>query len=107
MEHPAERLLFVGLSLVLALLVCAYLYFVTASIMNVIARKDALSQIDQLQGQMGSAEQQYFALSQQMTPSEGASLGLVPVQNTQYVYRPGVAASAAAVKAGTIASNAI
>jgi hypothetical protein len=101
LEHPRERFLLHLLSICLVGLVCLYLYFITASVLNVMARKEAMGQINDIQGAIGKAEQQYFALSQGVTPEEGASLGLVPISNTQYVYRPG------AVGAVTIARNAI
>lgn len=104
LEHPRERFLLVLLSVSLIGFACLYLYFITASVLNVMARKEALVQVSDIQSQIGEAEQQYFALSQGVTPQEGADLGLVPISNTQYVYRPGSVGSA---ETGTIARNAI
>ena len=101
LEHPRERLILQTLGVILVALICGYLYFVTASVLNVMARREALASVDAIQGQIGSAEQQYFALSQDVTPQEGAALGLVPISNTQYVYRPGN------IGAATIARNEI
>jgi hypothetical protein len=88
LEHPNERLVFRILCIALALLACGYLYFVTASVMNVIARKEALAHSAQIRGTLGSLEQKYFALSDGVTPEIASSLGLTPLENTQYVYKP-------------------
>lgn len=101
LEHPRERFLLHILSVCLVALICLYLYFITASVLNVMARREALAQVNNLESSIGKAEQQYFALSQSVTPQQGADLGLVPTSNTQYVYRPG------AVGTVTIARNAI
>ena len=89
LEHPNERLLFQALCFALALLACGYLYFVTTSVMNVIARKEALAQSSQIRGSLGSLEQQYFALSESITPEVASALGLAPIKDTEYVYKPG------------------
>jgi hypothetical protein len=93
-EHPAERLAFTLLIALLAVLFFAYFYFVVASVFNVIAEKQADAKSTNLQGSIASLEQQYFSLSQSLTPQEATALGLAPVQQTQYVYRPGNAAAA-------------
>lgn len=93
-EHPAERYAFLFLVSVLGILICAYFYFVVGSVFNVIAERTADAQSAQLQGTIGSLEQQYFALSQTLTPQAASNMGLAPIKNTQYVYRPGNAADA-------------
>ena len=94
MEHPAERTLMRVLCATLVVLACAYLYFVTASVLNVMGRKDALTQISHIDDTIGNLEGQYFALSQAVTPQAGEAIGLVPVTQTQYVYRPGTIGAA-------------
>jgi hypothetical protein len=94
LEHPRERFIMSVLGITLAVLVCAYLYFITASVLNVIARKEALAQTTDLQGQIGMLEQHYLELSNAANPEEGAALGLVPVKNTEYIYRPGTIGAA-------------
>jgi hypothetical protein len=101
-EHPFERVAFRTLCVVLVALMCGYLYFVSASVLNIIARREADAKTAQLQGSIAQMEQQYFALSQTVDPQEASALGLAPLSNTQYVYVPGNAASA-----GSLASNAI
>jgi len=93
-EHPAERVVFRALVAVLFILVCAYLYFVTASVLNVIARKEAMTQGTQLGTAIGAFEKDYFAISQTVKPDAGVALGLSPVSNTAYVYRPGAVGQA-------------
>lgn len=93
-EHQAERLALSVLSIIVGLLFCSYLYFVGASVLNIIARKEADAQSLGIQGSVGVLEEQYFALSQSVTPQDAPSLGLAPVSQTAYVYRPGDAAVA-------------
>ena len=89
MEHPAERTAFKIFIAVLALLACGYVYFVGLTILNVIARKDALTQMSVLGNAVSDLEREYFAASQELGPEDGARLGLTPVLNTAYVHRPG------------------
>lgn len=93
-EHPWEPRALSILSIALIVLVTAYLYFVAASILHVIARKEAIADMQTLQSSIGGLEQHYFALSQGITSKEGAHLGLSPVSKTSYVYRSGNAALA-------------
>lgn len=100
-EHPLERHMLSILSFALVLMLAGYLYFVTASILNVVARKEALATARSLESSIGSLEQEYLALSEQVTPQSGASLGLAPIAHTAYVRRPG------ALGAATIARDEI
>ena len=101
-QHPMEAVIVKALFITLMVLLCGYLYFVGSSVMNIIARKEADTQTGQLQSSIATLEQRYFALGQSIGASNEANLGLIPILNTEYVYRPGNAASA-----GTLASNAI
>ena len=101
LEHPAERLALRILVLALVFVMCAYFYFIAASILNVIARKEALTKVTMIQGSIGGREQQYFELTKGITPQDGPELGLTPVAKKAYVYRPGN------VGAATIARNEI
>ena len=87
--------------IVLVAVVCGYFYFISASILNVIARKEALSKISVIQGSIGGSEQQYFNLTKGISPQSGPALGLSPIKSQAYVYRPGN------VGAATIAANEI
>lgn len=94
-EYPAERIMFALLLTVLGILFFAYFYFVIGSVFNVIGEKQADAASANLQGSIATLEQQYFSLSQALTPEAASAMGLAPVQSTQYVYRPGNAAAAA------------
>lgn len=100
-EHPLERYLQNALLGTLVLLACLYLYFVTATVLNVIAREDALSNVARIEGFIGGLEQQHFALSESIDASSAQAVGLTEVSHTSYVYRPGN------VGAATIARNEI
>lgn len=93
MEHPAERYALSMLLLVLATLFCAYLYFVVGSVFNVIAEKEADARSNQIQTSINTLEEQYFSLTQSLTPQAASDMGLAPIRETQYVYRPGDAAA--------------
>lgn len=93
-EHPFERAAFRVLFAVLFVLISAYLYFVVASVLNVMARKEALTQSTQLGSAIGAYERDYFALSQEVRPDAGGPLGLYPVSNIAYVHRPGAVSQA-------------
>ena len=94
-EHPGERYALKFFAATLTVLTCAYVYFVGASILNVIARKDAQVQIASLASAVSDLERDYFSSSQELGPEDGERLGLSPVSNTVYVHRPGNAAAAA------------
>jgi hypothetical protein len=89
MEYAAERVILRSLIAVLIVLAFLYLYFVSSSVINIMARKEALAQSTQIEGSIGALEGQYFTLSQAITPQSASSLGLVPVSSTDYVDRPG------------------
>lgn len=102
LEHPLERTIMRVLFVLLALCVFGYLYFVSASVLNVMARREADAQTAKYQSSIAEMERQYFALKGGVDESAAPSLGLSPISDTQYVYRPGNAASA-----GTIGTNVI
>ena len=101
-EHPLERRLLTFFFGLLIVVFFAYLYFVAASVMNIVARKEADARATNLQGSIGTLEQKYFELSQALTPESASTLGLAPVSQTAYVYRPGNAASAAVLHGNAI-----
>lgn len=93
-EHPAERVL--QRVFLLAMIACAllYTYFVGATALNVIARKEARTHIQILATAVSGLEREYFTISQSVGPEDGARLGLSPVQDTTYMHRRGNAAIA-------------
>ena len=88
MEHRYEAHALRVLSFFLVALICAYLYLVAASILNIISQKDAMAQTSQLQANLGNLETHYFALNQDITQQEGVAMGLQDMKPS-YVYRPG------------------
>ncbi len=95
---PGEQFLLHGLFLALSLCVLGYAYFVSVSILNVVAHKEALAASDRLQSEVGSLEQEYFELSQNVTPELGAQIGMIPISNTSFVHRPGAVGTVAAAR---------
>lgn len=101
LEHPMERMIARTLFALIVLSIFAYLYLVSASVLNVMARREADAQTVKYQSSIAQMESQYFALQKGVDESDAASLGLAPIKGTQYVYRPGNAAAA------TMGSNVI
>ena len=92
-EHPYERVIRQALFILLLTLILGYLYFVAASILNIMARKEADTSTLALQTKIAKMEGDYFAMSSAVDASTAGSAGLAPVHSTQYVYRPGNAAA--------------
>src|SRR3989344_1347297 len=88
-EHPLERVLFRACAGALLVLACACVYFVGTSVLNVIARQEALAQTTSLASAVSELEREYLAVSQNVKPEDGAQLGLTPVSNTVYIHSPG------------------
>ena len=97
-EHPFESLAFQALVGVSFVLIFSYIYFVSASVLNIIVRKEAVAEAAQISTAIGNSEQKYFAMSQGVTLEAGAVLGLAPVSKTAYVYRPGTVGQAATLR---------
>lgn len=93
-EHPMENVALRALLAIFVLLILAYIYIVGASVLNIIARKEALAQSDRLSTEISSFEKDYFAVSHTVTPDAGVVLGLSPVSKISYVYRPGTVGQA-------------
>jgi hypothetical protein len=91
-EYPAERMIFRGLVAVLIVLAMCYLYFVSASVINIIAQKEAMSQTSRIEGSIGALEGQYFTLSQSITAQAAVAMGLtsISVKDIAYIDRPSV-----------------
>ncbi len=100
MEYPVERMAFIALLGLLTVLFFSYFYFVVGSVFHVIGEKQADARSANLQSSINSLEQQYFSLSQALTPQAAADMGLAPIKNTQYVYRPGNSAEVASAIRG-------
>jgi len=88
-EYPAEGIM---LRIVLALLIvlaCSYLYFVSSSVINIMATREAASHTAAIEASIGSLEGEYFSLSQSLSPTSAVAIGLSPIQSTNYVTRLG------------------
>lgn len=88
LEHPYERVITRTVFGLLCILACAYLYFVTFSVMHVVAHKEALVQSAHLTDSISQLERRYFDLSRSVTRDEGARLGLSDI-TPSYVYATG------------------
>ena len=104
-EHPAERTLFRVLIASLLLIACTYIYFVGASVLNVIARKEALLQTARLTGAVSALEREYFLIAKGVTPEAGGRPGPAPVAKTAYVRRLGVVGDARVSEGGATATR--
>lgn len=88
-EHPLERVLFRILCAALVILIGSYVYFVSASVLNVIARKEAIAQRASIASALAELESKYYAAAKGITPDTGEYLGLDSADSTKYVHRPG------------------
>lgn len=88
-EHPFERMLLRILLGALVVLIGSYVYFVSASVLNVIARKEALAQTASIASSLSTLESKYYAAAKSITPDTGEYLGLDSADSTKYVHRPG------------------
>jgi hypothetical protein len=93
-EHPMETAALRYLSLIVLVLLCAYLYFVSATVLNVIAQREASRASASLESDIGQLEQRYFMLAEGLTEDTAIALGLEPIVARSYVYRPGTVGSA-------------
>ncbi|TSC85854.1 MAG: hypothetical protein G01um10148_762 [Parcubacteria group bacterium Gr01-1014_8] len=82
----------------LGIVVFAYITLVSISIVNVIARKEAMDSATALRAVVGQLERDYFATSHGVTLQSGDSLGLSPVSDTEFVHRPGAVGTAGATR---------
>jgi hypothetical protein len=86
-ELPYETVVVRYLCAMVGIIVLLYLYFVSASVLNVIAQREASQASAQMQSDIGVLEGKYFALSQIVTPAQASKLGLTQVAESSFVYR--------------------
>ncbi len=94
MSLPLEERAVQALGAVIACLVVGYIVFVSMSVVNVIASKEAADKISALRASVSQLENDYFALSDTVTKDSGVALGLTPVSKTNYVSRTGTVGAA-------------
>jgi|SRR3990167_7096096 len=82
------------------MLVCAYLYFVTASVFHVMGREEALTEVKRLSAATATLEHDFFAKTELITRERGSDLGLVPVARTSYVQTRNTMVDAAVPQTG-------
>ncbi len=101
-ELPFERSALRVAFALLLILVSAYGYLIGTSIFNAIARKEAIAENVRLETSVGILEEDYFALSEGITPGTGATLGLGTLSEKEksYVYRPGAVGVAGSAGTG-------
>lgn len=88
-EHPYERTALRILIVAIIFCVALYLYFVTASVLNVMARKEARADAALLETRVGQLQEDYFALASIVTPEYSATIGLTDIEAPRFVYRLG------------------
>lgn len=105
-EHKVSAIAFAGeshmlqvLSIFLALSICAYLYFVGVSIMNVISNREASVESERLRSVVGSLEENYFTLAKSISPEAAGLHGLTTSAGASYVRRTGAVAVGTAANA--------
>lgn len=81
------------LSILLALSVAAYLYFVGVSIMNVISNREASVESERLRSTVASLEEDYFALAKSISPGSAGNLQLTASAGTSFVRRTSAVAA--------------
>ncbi len=88
-EHHVMRVLFALLFVCLA----GYVYFVSISIMNVIANREAAAESEKLRSIVGSLEREYFMLSDAISLDHAGSHGLTKTGDTTFIRRSANVAS--------------
>jgi hypothetical protein len=86
-EYPLEGRVLRAVAIAIVFLAFLYVYLVSASILHIIARKEAVKRSTSTETAIASMEQRYFTLSQNVNQQAVSSLGLAPVESTSYVYR--------------------
>lgn len=86
--HPMEAFALRAVCVGIGLSLCAYVYLVSQTALNVIAGREATAHAASLEGAVGSLQERYFSLSRSVAKTPAGSLGLAPVASTAYVYRP-------------------
>lgn len=82
------------LCLSLAVLIVGYVVLVSMSVVNVIASQEAADELTALRTVVSGLENDYFAISKDITAKTGEQLGLTPTENISYVHQNSVVGSA-------------
>ena len=82
------------LGVILGVCMFAYVGFVSFSIMNVIAYREAVAEAESLRTELGFLEQEFFELTKGIDEGSAIHLGLVPVSDRSFVRLPSTLGSA-------------
>ena len=85
--HPLEPLALRVVSGVVLLLIVCYVYGISASTFNIIARKQAESSAGSVQSSLAQLNAEYYSLTGKLTEARAQSLGLSELAETSYVTR--------------------
>jgi hypothetical protein len=93
-EYAIEKRIRNSILIMIALCAFGYVYFVSTSVLNIIARKDAHNQISTLESTIGTLESEYYNLSSSISRNVASELGLVSLSSKSFVTRTSLHASA-------------
>ena len=93
-EHPFEAHFRTFLSIALVVGIVFYVYLVGASVVNLMARKEAFASAVSTNAKVSDLEQQYLTFSHGLTPEQGTALGLHAVNPSAYIRTHGATAFA-------------
>ena len=93
-EYSIEKRTRLILLIMLTDAVVGYIYFVASSTLNIIARKDAHTQMSQVESAIAQLESEYFSLSKSITSENAETLGFVSIKSKNFVTRTTLHASA-------------
>ncbi|SRR5258708_4719463 len=82
-----EKRIFWSLIAALVAVFCMYVYFINATVMNIVGRQAADREITAVNSKIASLESRYLALSNTITPAYAASLGFIETKGEQYAVR--------------------
>ena len=85
--HPLELVAVRVMSGVVLLLIVAYVYGISASTFNIIARKQAESSAGVVRSSLAQLNAEYYTLTQGLTQSRAKTLGLSELREASYVTR--------------------
>ena len=82
-----EEMIIRALFSLVALLLVSYVTIVGMTIVNVIARKEALDKSTETRSMIAQLEHEYFSRTESLSIAQGVERGLTPVSDKRYVQR--------------------
>lgn len=86
-EHHAEILARRSALIMCVALTFAYIYFASASVFNAVLERTAEKNTESARTELAALGKQYYALSANVTASEGESMGLIKSSGAQFAQR--------------------